>query len=383
VTGRSFDKHLQAIRRELRVRAWNPARVEAGLRELAAHGPPTASRFERAWRSGRLALAVAAAFALGLLGYRASGPAENGRVSTAVVTPQVLPIGEGIEAHFEAGASIAVREKSDTRVVLVMQNGAGRFQVRHDPRRLFRVEAGGVVIEDIGTVFSVDRRPSSVFVSVAEGAVIVSFADAQGVAAKRTLAAGESGEFPAVVPRKAASTVAPPEPPPEVVSSTPEHVVPPSVPVTGWRELQRAGKHRRAYELLALGDFRDVRDEPGDLLLASDVARLSHHPADAAALLRRLLAGHARDPRAPSAAFTLGWVLMNELGRPREAARAFSQAESLAPRGNLAEDAMARAAEAWLRGGDRVRANAEVERYRSSYPRGRHLATLERLLRAP
>jgi transmembrane sensor len=383
VTGRPFDKHLQAIRRELRVRTWNAARIEAGWRDLAAHGPPAARRFERAWRSGKLALAVAAAFALGLLSYRSFRPATDAPASSAMAAPSVLPIGDGIEARFDAGASIAVREKTDTRVVLVMQTGVGRFQVRHDPRRLFRVEAGSVVVEDIGTIFSVDRRESSVFVSVAEGAVAVSFVDARGASAKRTLGAGESAEFPAVAPRAALAAAPREEPPAEVASSTPEQTAPPSAPAAGWRELQKAGKHRRAYELLAPGGFRDVRDEPGDLLLASDVARLSHHPSEAATMLRRLLAGHSRDPRAPSAAFTLGWVLMNELGRPKEAARAFSQAESLAPRGNLAEDAIARAVEAWLRAGDRSRANAEFERYRSSYPRGRHVATLERHLRAP
>jgi len=150
-----------------------------------------------------------------------------------------------------------------------------------------------------------------------------------------------------------------------------------------WRELARAGKHRQAYALLAPGGFRDVQNDAGDLLLASDVARLSQHPSDAARLLRKLLAGHERDPRAPSAAFTLGWVLMNDLGRPREAALAFARAEALAPRGNLAEDALARSAEAWQRGGEISRAKMEVERYEKAYPRGRHQATLKRLVTTP
>ena len=42
-----------------------------------------------------------------------------------------------------------------------------------------------------------------------------------------------------------------------------------------------------------------------------------------------------------------GPLLMNELDRPREAASAFARAEALAPRGNLAEDAVAREVEAW------------------------------------
>ena len=97
-------------------------------------------------------------------------------------------------------------------------------------------------------------------------------------------------------------------------------------------------------------------------------------------LLRKVVSGHSRDPRAPSAAFTLGWVLMKDLGRPREAAQAFARAESLAPGGNLAQDALARAVEAWDRAGDVTRARAELERYRATYPNGRHVATLERLV---
>jgi transmembrane sensor len=129
--------------------------------------------------------------------------------------------------------------------------------------------------------------------------------------------------------------------------------------------------------------MRDVRDEPGDLLLASDAARRSHHPAEAAKLLRKLLAGYESDPRAPAAAFTLGWLFMTDLGRPRDAALAFARAEALAPRGNLAEDAIARSVEAWHRAGERSRAAAGVERYRKAYPHGRHLGMLEQLVGAP
>jgi transmembrane sensor len=196
------------------------------------------------------------------------------------------------------------------------------------------------------------------------------------------LKAGESGVYPAIARGAEPSDRGSAEGPAPPSSSGDAPNEPRGTPAS-WRELARSGKHRRAYEVLAPGDFRDVRDEPGDLLLASDVARLSHHSKEAAGLLRRLLAGHGRDPRAPSAAFTLGWVLMNELGRPSEAAAAFARAEALAPRGNLAEDAMARAVEAWVRAGELARAKGEVERYRKRYPQGRHLGMLDRLIGTP
>jgi transmembrane sensor len=246
------------------------------------------------------------------------------------------------------------------------------------------VEAGDVAVEDLGTTFVVESKDGSVHVSVSEGSVSVSFPDQSGPRSV-TLKAGESGVYRSGEPRAGATNV------PHPVAG--ESVVPPGEqappgsspipPAENWRELARAGKHRRAYEILSPGGFRDVSDDPNDLLLASDVARLSHHPAEAVTFLRRLLSRHERDPRAPSAAFTLGWVLMNELGRPREAALAFVRAEALAPRGNLAEDAAARSVEAWYRAGELGRAKADVERYKKSYPQGRHQAMLQRLVGTP
>lgn len=149
-----------------------------------------------------------------------------------------------------------------------------------------------------------------------------------------------------------------------------------------WRALARAGHYDLAYALLARSRFRDVADDPVDLLLAADVARLSHHASASVSPLRALLATHERDPRAPAAAFTLGWVLMNDVGRPRDAAAAFTHAEQLAPHGNLAEDAAARAVEAWYQAGDLPRAHDEMTRYERRYPHGRHEAALRRLLAA-
>ena len=93
-------------------------------------------------------------------------------------------------------------------------------------------------------------------------------------------------------------------------------------------------------------------DDPAELLAAADVARRSHRPRAAVAPLRRILERYPKDPRAPSAAFTLGWVLLTDLNRPRDAAAAFAQAERIAPRGALAEDAAARVAEAWQNAGE-------------------------------
>ena len=114
-------------------------------------------------------------------------------------------------------------------------------------------------------------------------------------------------------------------------------------------------------------------DEVAALLEAGDVARLSHHPQEAIAPISRMLSRFPKDPRAPLAAFTLGLVYMQELGRAGDAARAFAQARQLEPEGLMAEDALARQVEAWFRAGESARARATAEEYVRLYPRGRRL----------
>jgi transmembrane sensor len=110
-----------------------------------------------------------------------------------------------------------------------------------------------------------------------------------------------------------------------------------------------------------------VRDDVADLLLAADAARLSDHPAEAVPYLNQVVRAHGSDPRASLASFTLGRVLLDELGRPVEAATAFENAR----KGPLAEDALAREVEAWSRGGDTTRARNLAIEYETAYPQGR------------
>lgn len=380
--------HLDAARRELRVHAWGQRRVEVEWRGLCLRLRRSSGSYGALARS-LIGAALVAGGAVALTLVLSRAPHSDAPVASAVEAsvpePQRVELGEGAQVQVEPGARLDVVERTAKRIVVALHAGSARFEVRHDPGRLIRVHAGAVAVEDLGTTFEVEHRGLTARVSVTEGSVSVSFPEPDGEArSKVTLDAGKSAIFPAVASFERAPTGDSAEAPPVAAPKADEaHRSIATTPTAGWRELARAGRHGGAYELLAPEDFRDVRDDPSDLLLASDAARLSHHPAEAVQLLRRLLAGHERDPRAPSAAFTLGWLLMNELDRPREAASAFARAEALAPRGNLAEDAVARAVEAWYRAGDLARATLEVERYRKGYPHGRHLSMLERLVGTP
>src|SRR5262249_7654927 len=141
-----------------------------------------------------------------------------------------------------------------------------------------------------------------------------------------------------------------------------------------WRELARDGDYDRAYRAVDR-----VQDRAEDLLVVADVMRLSHHPEEAVAPLRKVIAEHASDPRAPLAAFTLGRVLLDEPARPREAADAFADCQRLAPDGALAEDALAREVEAWSSAGDAVAAKLLAERYVRKYPDGHKLRSVRKL----
>src|SRR5207247_8183413 len=96
---------------------------------------------------------------------------------------------------------------------------------------------------------------------------------------------------------------------------------PPMPAAADWRALAHGGDFDSAYAALKKAT---VRDDAKELFLASDVARLSGHPEEALAPLRQLASRHREDERAPLAIFTTGRILLEDLGRPREAAEEFA-----------------------------------------------------------
>jgi transmembrane sensor len=331
-------------------------------------------RVRRRRAAGRL-MAVGTALVLlvggGLALRRVSRP-RTPTPPTIAATERVLRFDDGSTATALDGASvIRAVASAPERALVAIDRGGGRFVVTKNPRRVFRVEAGVVAVEVLGTRFAVERVDERTRVAVDEGRVRVLWPGHT-----RELSAGESGLFPPATREE-------PHPSPPALPSLPPPPPPPAPPppprrAASWRDLAHDGDYDKAYEALTRHAPREVRDEPGELLLASDVARLSHHPADAVAPLRELLVRHRQDPRAPLAAFTLGRVFLEELGRPTEAAQAFADAESLAPDGLLAQDAIAREVEAWSRAGDTRRARERAEAYVRRYPDGPRLRSVRR-----
>jgi transmembrane sensor len=148
----------------------------------------------------------------------------------------------------------------------------------------------------------------------------------------------------------------------------------PLVVTHDWRQLYATGDVSGALHELEGVTLAgpDGIDEPDALLAAADVFRQTHHPERAVDPLERLVARHPGDPRAPTAAFTLGRVLLDELHRPGAAVDALRRSRALSPEGPLASDALAREVEALVKASRRGEAIARAHEYLHAYPHGAH-----------
>lgn len=249
---------------------------------------------------------------------------------------------QSIARALDAATQLHVREDTQSRTVVEVVQGAAQFDVVRRPERLFRVDAGRVIVEVLGTLFTVERGLEQVTVSVQRGRVRVSW-DGHF----RELAAGERDSFPPVERRAISET------PPLRHSST---------------DIKRAPR---------MSTRMPIRSA-SELLQAAAIARHSGSPQAAIAPLQELLRHHQTDARAPMAAFILGKLQLESTHQPQAAARSFALCQSLDLDGPLAEDALSREVKAWDLAGDRARAQSRAEIYLRRYPQGIGLAAVRR-----
>jgi transmembrane sensor len=324
-------------------------------------------RRERALVRGGASLAVALAVAAGFWVFSPKAGVGARAVAAAPVNQagREFSFADGSRVSLlGTGSRVDVVEQTPARVLTRLGVGSARFDVHHDPSRVFEVECGDVKVRVLGTAFSLTREGSLTRVAVERGAVSVEW---QG--GRVQLAAGQSGLYP---PPGMPTAVASAEPALDVAGDVGEKAA-------SWRKLAKRGDYANAYQALAPVASNGVRDEPSDLMLAADVARLSRHPAEATRYLSRVADGFPRDKRAPLAAFTLGRVLLEDLGQPARAADAFRRAQQLAPSGPMASDALAREVEAARRAGQLERAKQVARRYLELYPEGPQADRLRKL----
>lgn len=362
-----LGRWMEASREDVRPR-WSGERAQSVLGGVRG-------RLRRR-RQARAVAAGLAAAALALFVVLGGGRATVGRAPVARVdAPATAAARDWTATRTDPSGDLRLIEASPARVVVRVERGAARFEVRRAAARLFRVEAGSVAVQVLGTAFTVARAGDGAEVSVEEGRVRVFWAGQYA-----DLAAGARETFPRPGMGPAADAGATAEEPVAVPVAPEAPVAPRAAPARSpraWAALAEAGRYDDAYAALRAGGGPAARSI-ADLLLAADVARLSHHPEAAVDPLRRVLDGHRDDPRAPLAAFTLGRLLLDDLGAPLDAARAFARARELDPDGELSEDAMAREVEAWSRAGEGERARALAAAYLARHPDGRRARSVRR-----
>src|SRR5258708_2492690 len=251
-----------------------------------------------------------------------------------------------VATPLDGSGALTVLEDAANRISVDLPRGRARFEVVPNRDRVFSVRAGDVTVTVLGTAFTVERVADRIGVTVERGTVRVDWK-----IGTRLLHKGESGWFPPLLVDSGGEGASP---------------RPPVLAQTVSTKKDTAGKR------VAAGKIAETAEA---LLAEADAERLAGHGEQGAAILWRLLRQHPHDARAPLAAFTLGRLLLMELGRPREAAEAFAQVRALAPRGPFAEDALAREVEAWKRAGDADKVRERAGEYVKNYPGGRRLNT--------
>jgi len=387
---------------------WTPQRAQDVLMQLQAQKGK-----RRQQRKVGVVLLLLAVIGGGLLGLRRPVPMSPLAQPAGKDEGKVVQLSDGSLASTLDSSSRLTLLSTQPDQVRILLRGAASFQVAKNPKRLYRVETERVAVEVLGTRFVVkellDRR---VHVAVAEGRVRVLWDKQQRelgpgsssefpiplehpqpdsgtapplpasdsavpveAAREASVAAAESTSRPGFVPLRAARVSA--------VGSPKLGLVPAAPAPESWKSLAEQGKFELAYHQAFKrnstdGFLRDGDLDPADLLLLADVARFSAHPSDAVAPLQQLLRQHPKDPRSPLASFTLGRILLDDLGQPREAAQSFRHAEELDPEGPLSQDALGREVEAWSRAGEQSAARSRAEEYVRRYPSGRRLRSVRR-----
>jgi transmembrane sensor len=130
--------------------------------------PPTRRLW--AWVGGGAAVAAAASVTLMVAPIGSGSASAAYAVETKPGQRQDIALSDGTRIELN-GASRLVLDRNNPRVA-TLQAGEATFHVRHDPRDPFTVRSGTMTVQDLGTVFNVERDGARFDVQVAEGSVL-------------------------------------------------------------------------------------------------------------------------------------------------------------------------------------------------------------------
>ena len=122
-----------------------------------------------AWAGGGIAVAAAASLTLMIAPTGSSGGASYA-VETKPGERQTVALVDGTKIELN-GATRLILDNANPRVA-TLEAGEATFHVRHDPRDPFTLHSGTLTVQDMGTVFNVERDGARFDVQVAEGSVL-------------------------------------------------------------------------------------------------------------------------------------------------------------------------------------------------------------------
>ena len=274
----------------------------------------------------------------------------------------VMALADGSIAELHGGARVDVGVQSGQLVRLDQRSGTVRYEVAKNPGRRFVVDASGVQVRVIGTIFTVAYAGDAhVEVSVERGLVEVASADRVA-----QLGAGDSLRVERIE-----------EPDEYLIIEDIEDIE------DDGGEALHASRRGKRPATKTKPSTAEAGPSLSELLAESDAARAAGDLGRAATALGQLLQRFPDDPQADTARIVLGKV-QRRRGRHGAAARAFASYLRRSPRGPLAEDARAESAQSWSDAGEDDKAKAAAQAYVDRYPSGAHADRMQRILdRAP
>jgi transmembrane sensor len=318
-----------------------------------------------------LSYSLAAGCAL-LLAVRWFGPAlsppvkgvafENGQAGR-----QTLVLPDGSRVEIATDSRLMIDEYSESKVQLSLSQGRARFEVAHQEKRPFLVQAGDYEVRVVGTRFSVSLGPDAshvLTVEVQQGKVAVrSRRSPQDVS---VLSAGQSWTSgPSVDATSAASSS-------EASKSDSATPLPPSVNRPASEDTPVG------VEPPAVGD-PVAKPGPRELLEKAEQLRIRGKLRESAEVLNRLRSNYRSDPRASLAAFELGRLRMDIFGDLNGSVEALRDAIALNPSATFREDAESRLVQIYYRQGNHERCQVAKLAYLKRYPSGAASKVVSRL----
>ena len=132
-----------------------------------------------------LATAAASVGVAATVALRLIGAVDHYR--TALGETRTIRLADGSLIHLNTNSSVEVALRDDIRSITLLK-GEARFDVAHDAKRPFIVNADGTLVRAVGTMFNVRLRPDLTELTVIEGIVAVR----NGDSAVRRIESGRS-----------------------------------------------------------------------------------------------------------------------------------------------------------------------------------------------